>query len=398
MIPYAQALRLLAEALGPQPALPEETVALAQACGRVSARRILGAEALPPFDNSAMDGYAVKAAETADAPLRLAVKGSVFAGDAPLTEISQGAYEITTGGPLPPGCDAVVPIEQVTLMNSGRAIEVQEPAHPGDYVRPRGRDFQAGAPILEAGTPLEPRHILALAALGVDEVQVRRRPRLALIATGKELAKPGRKPGPGQIRNSTSAYIQAALPGAGAELLMSLSVGDDPAAFKAAMSRALGAKPDIVLTTGAVSMGRHDFVAAAVGELGAKTLYHKTAIRPGKPGLVALFPDGGPLFFGLPGNPLSTVVGLRFFVLPVLRRLLGLPEETPRRCALAADAAKPAGLRCFYKAFEEKGKVRALLEQASFQIRPLLDANCWLVLPEEGDLAQEGLSVDIYPL
>lgn len=397
MIKHGQALSLLREAARRRPSLGEELVALDRACGRVVARSVQSREPLPAFDNSSMDGFAVRAADTADAPTFLPVKGSVFAGDAPVTHLDTGAWEIMTGAPMPAGCDAVVPLEVVNMMDGGHTLEILEPVHAGDYVRAKGKDFPAGATVLDPGVLVEPRHLLACAALGVAEVPVRRRPRVGIIATGRELVEQGQTPSPGQIHNSTGAYLMAALPPLGAEPVMLGSVGDEPDAFKGLVKRALGDGFDLILSTGAVSMGKRDFVALALRELGAKQLYHQVAIRPGKPGLAAVLPEG-PLVFGLPGNPLSTVVGLRFFVEPVLRELLGRLEEKPRTLTLAADVPKPEGLRCFFKAVADDRRVRALAGQASFQIRPLLSCNSWLVLPEEGDLALEGASVEVYPL
>ena len=174
-------------------------------------------------------------------------------------------------------------------------------------------------------------------------------------------------------------------------------VKDEPADFAARLDRALELEPDLILTTGAVSMGRHDFVPKALEEHGGELVFHKAAIRPGKPVLAARV--GGALLLGLPGNPLSTVVGLRFFAEPYLRRLLGRPDEKPRLAPLAAAAGKPEGLRCFFKAaLTEDFKVRVLEGQASFQIDPLLSADCWAVLPEAGKRVEAGAAVEVYPL
>jgi molybdopterin molybdotransferase len=174
-------------------------------------------------------------------------------------------------------------------------------------------------------------------------------------------------------------------------------VRDDPRRFRAVLARALRWKPDTVITTGAVSMGKHDFVTGEVRRLGAKILYHKVAIRPGKPGLVARLPNG-PVLFGLPGNPVSTVVGWRFFVLPHLRRRLGLPPAPAQRLRLVSPAPKPEGLRCFFKARREAGGVRVLPGQSSHQISPLLAADCWAVLPERGALTRARTLVEVHPL
>lgn len=406
MLCYREALVILLEAADRRGLLSAETVPLAEIRGRVAAARLSAADDLPPFDNSSMDGYAVVSAATAGAspaaPVILAVAGSVAAGDPPPEpERAGGAYEIMTGAPVPTGCDAVVKIEQVRVLDGGRRVALAAPAGPGDFIRSAGQDFSAGEPAVEPGTILDARHVLALAALGVERVPVRRRPRVAVISTGRELVEPGRRPGPGQIRNSTAAYLAAVLPALGAETRFYGTVPDDPADFARRVRRALADSPDVLVTTGAISMGRHDFVTASIKELGAQILYHKVAIRPGKPGLVARF-EGGPLVFGLPGNPVSTVVGVRFFLLPYIRRLLGMAEERPVRMRLESDAAKPEGLRCFYKAVASSSPdgatVRVLPGQASFQVRPLLESNAWAVMPEEGDRVPAGAEVEVFPI
>ena len=211
----------------------------------------------------------------------------------------------------------------------------------------------SGRLIINGGTRIEPRHILALAALGIARVGVRVRPRVALINTGRELVDAGQKPGPGQIRNATGPFLAAALSTMGAEVKAQHCVGDDPGEFKQRIEP-LGDEVDVILATGAVSMGRHDFVPRAIEELGAEILFHKTATRPGKPGLAASF-GNGPLFFGMPGNPVSTAVALRFFVSPVLRFFLGQAPESPLRARLSAAIEKPEGLRCFYKGKLKQG-------------------------------------------
>jgi len=408
MIPYGQALDILRRAAAERGAAGEETVALHEALGRVCAQRVLSAESLPRFDNSAMDGFAVVAGETSSAsgakPLRLPVLGSLAAGDEP-RDCSRGrpgpcAYEIMTGAPIPGGFDAVVKVEDTTVLEGGRAVAVSAPVQPGEHVRCAGEDFKAGVTVLDPGTMLEPAHLLALAALGVSDLSVRRRPKAGLISTGRELVPYSKMPGPGQVRNASGLYIPAALRRLGAEVEDFGTSPDDPADFRRRLERAMGWGADLVVTTGAVSMGRYDFVADAVTSMGAQTLFHKTATRPGKPGLFARFPNG-PLLFGLPGNPVSSVVVLRFFAVPVLRRLLGMREEEPVRLRLEAPVAKRDGIRCFLKArasvTPEGGSVRVLPGQGSFELRPLLEANAWAVMPEPGDGVPAGTVVDVFP-
>jgi molybdopterin molybdotransferase len=383
MILYAEALEKVLRQADARGVLPSGMADLADAPGRVLAGQVVAHEALPAFDNSSMDGYAVRAADTERAPVKLAVVGSVLAGDRPRT-FPHGAVEIATGAPMPAGFDAVVRVEDAR--RAGGAIELSEPAGKGDYVRYAGTDMSPGRLLADAGERLDARHVLAFAALGLHAVEVRRRLRVALISTGSELTN-------GQLRNSTAPYLAAAYAEFGAEFEHLGTVPDDEAAFLALARKAM--RSDVLLTTGAVSMGPKDFVTEAVRKLGAKILFHKAAIRPGKPILFATVP-GGPDVFALPGNPLSTVVGFRFFVVPYLRRRLGQPEERPRRLRLAADAPKPAGLRCFFKARVEAERVRLMEGQASFRIEPLLRADAWAVLPEAGETAKAGELVDVY--
>lgn len=397
MIRYAEALALIRENARDR-AVSSEIVGLSDALGRTTSDALFSREAIPPFDNSAMDGYALAAAKAASAPARLPVLGTVLAGDVPRCQAEAGAWRIMTGAPIPAGCDAVVPAERARELDGGRVVETLDSVEPGDYVRGRGRDFAAGAEVCPAGARLGARHLLALAAVGVARVPVRRRPRVALVATGRELAAPDMGLVPGRIHDASSTYLSAMLPALGAHFEFRGLVADDPKEFRAVLEKILKDRFDVVLTTGAVSMGVADFIPSALKDLGAEFVFHKVAIRPGKPVLFARFVDG-PLCFGLPGNPISTVVGLRFFVEPCLRALLGRSPEAPFRARLADDVAKPEGLRCFFKARRfDDGRVDALPGQASFQIRPLLSADCWAVLPEDGERAAKGAELDAYPL
>jgi molybdopterin molybdotransferase len=400
MIRHADALALIrGAARSRRGRFLEEEAPLPDALGRVAAQALTSREAIPPFDNSAMDGYALAAAKGAAVPARLPVLGTIMAGDAPRCAVeSGGAWRIMTGAPIPAGCDAVIPVEKTRELDGGAAVELLETAEAGDFVRGRGRDFPAGGEVCPAGTRLGARHLLALAAVGVSRVPVRRKPRVALISTGKELAAPGAELKPGQIRDASSTYLAAAVPSLGADFEFFGVVSDDPDEFRALLEKVLTQGFDLILTTGAVSMGAADFVPASLKSLGADILFHKTAIRPGKPGLFARF-DEGPLFFGLPGNPISTVVGLRFFVEPCLRELLGRPHELPPRSRLANAVDKPDGLRCFFKARRTRdGLIEILPGQASFQIHSLLAADCWAVLPEDDGRLEAGAEIDVYPL
>lgn len=405
MIGYYDALRLI---LARSQRLAGTSCPSMQALGQILAQPVVSPADLPPFDNTAMDGFALCAgSESLPAGSEYEVTGTQVAGDAQLPAAG-GAWEIMTGARMPVGMDAVVPVERVEVTRhdgNGRPLTIRLGVDvvAGQHVRRSGEDVPRGAEVMAPGDLLQPQHLALLAALGIAEVSVRRRPRVAIICTGRELVDdPAQALESGQIRNSNGPFLAARVAAAGAEVVHQQTVGDEPDAFVLAVGQALEVGADMVLSTGAVSMGRHDFVPDALRELGAKTHFHKVQIRPGKPLLFASLP-GGALYFGLPGNPVSGAVGLRFFVEPALRRMLGLPLERPLRLPLRAAFDKRVPLRCFLKgkvSVTGEGRLSAtvLAGQESFRIRPLLDANAWVVLAEDADHCDAGSLVDVYGL
>jgi molybdopterin molybdotransferase len=404
LIPYAQALQLIAA----ETAAPvTEVVRPDAALGRVLTSAVRSPENLPPFDNSAMDGFALASGgQTLSAGCEFDVRGESAAGDAN-QRADGGAWEIMTGARLPDGLDSIVPVEQVEPLDvvdgRPRRIRLAADVHPGQHRRRAGEDVATGDVVLAAGTRIGAAPLALLAALGVEALEVARRPRAALISTGRELIDaPGQPLAEGQIRNSNGPYLAARLREAGAELSLLETVGDDATAFTALLQGALDAGSDLIVSTGAVSMGRYDFVPQALEALGARLVFHKVAIRPGKPLLFARLPNGS-LFFGLPGNPASSAVGLRFFVEPALRAMAGLAHERPLRVPLAADARKKPGLRFLLKAqlaldADGRATVTLLTGQESFRIRPLAEANAWAVLPESAEHLAAGTLVDVHGL
>lgn len=405
MISYAVALQHILQACQP---LPSEPVPLTQALGRVLAQDVQAGEDLPPFDNSAMDGFAVACGGVVLAPgQEFSVAGSHAAGDG-LVTYARDACEIMTGASLPEGLDSVVPVEQISVLQrneEGRPLQIRLGAEvaPGAHVRRRGEDVCIGDQVAFAGTQLTPASHMLLAALGVATLAVRPQVPVALFPTGRELVDDPAQPLlPGQIRNSNGPYLAERLNEAGACVVHRETVGDDAAAFTVALKRGLAAGAQVVLSTGAVSMGRHDFVPDALRELGARIVFHKVAIRPGKPLLFARLP-GGQLYFGLPGNPVSSVVGMRFFVEPALRAMLGLPQERPLLLPLVAEARKKTGLKYFMKArvaLDDGANltVEVMTGQESFRIKPLLAANAWAVLDAEADILPAGTLVPVFGL
>ena len=297
--------------------LAAEDVPIAVAAGRVLASDAIAVTDLPPFPSSAMDGFAVRAADT---PGSLRVVGHSAAGRPERRTLAAGeAVEISTGAVVPEGADAVVPVERT----SG-AVEVEEVA-PGENVRPRGGDVFAGAIVVAAGTRLGPPQVGALAAAGIAGVRCARRPRVAVLATGSELRAPGSPLAPGEIYESNSVLIAAQLAQENAEVELLPVVGDDAPALRAALERAL--RCDVVITSGGVSVGPHDLVRGTLAELGAVEVFWRVAVKPGKP--VAFSVHGETLVFGLPGNPVSSLVGFELFVRPALRALQGARAPGP---------------------------------------------------------------------
>ncbi|MBA2461920.1 MAG: molybdopterin molybdotransferase MoeA [Actinobacteria bacterium] len=294
--------------------LEAESVPVAQAAGRVLREEARAAVDLPPFPSSAMDGYAVRAADT---PGRLPVVDRIAAGRPAAGPLGPGeAMGIATGGMVPDGADAVVPIEVVGELDN--QIEVSTVV-AGAHVRPAGGDVRAGARMLGTGVELGPAQLGAAAAGGVAELRCARRPRAAVLSTGTELRRPGEALGSGEIYESNSTMLAAALASAGAEVELLDSVADDADAHRTALERGLAG--NVLVSSGGVSVGPHDLVRSIARELGVEEVFWRVAVKPGKP--VAFGVRGDTLVFGLPGNPVSALVGFELFVRPALRALQG---------------------------------------------------------------------------
>jgi molybdopterin molybdotransferase len=310
----------LAAVLGRVRTLGSEPTAVTRAVGRVLAEPATAVADLPPFPSSAMDGFAVRAEDT---PATLPVAFRVAAGSSSPEPLRPGtAAAISTGGAVPGGADSVVPVEQVSERNGRVTIPERVPA--GAHVRPRGGDVTVGEVVAAAGTRLGPAQIGALAAAGLPEVQCARRPRVVLVVTGSELRPPGEPLAPGQIYESNGAMIAAALGGV-ADVEQLPIVADDPAAHRESLARGLAA--DVLVTSGGVSMGPHDLVRGIAAELGVEEVFWGVAVKPGKP--LSFGARGDTLVFGLPGNPVSSLVGSLLFVRPALLALQGATDVGP---------------------------------------------------------------------
>lgn len=406
MIDYTQALeRLLAQI----DRLPAETCALGDAAGRVLTSAIISPIALPSFDHAAMDGYALAASTPLDAGSEHVVYGSQAAGDvashAESREGEQGACEIMTGASLPEGLDAVVAVERTECLGTRPGsmparIRLLDRLHAGDNVRYAGSDVARGAQVLAAGARIESAQIMLLAALGIATVDVVARPRAAIICTGKELQSDLTRPlSAERIHNSNGPYLVAALGAAGARVLSCETVGDTAVTYAEVMQRAIDAGADLVISTGAVSMGRYDFVPDALRRFHAKLLFHKVAIRPGKPLLVARLADG-PLVIALPGTPMAVAAGLRFIVMPALRGMTGQGNEPVMHAVLDTPQQPREGLRHFLRANLHQhpdGQMHVTVpeQQQAFRIRSFADADVWVVLPEDAGDCPAGSRVQV---
>ena len=335
--------------------LPAETVPLADASGRVLAEDAAAALDLPRFPSSAMDGYALRSGDT---PGTLPLVGRIAAGVPAERPLGAGeAMAISTGGVVPDGADAVVPIELVR--EEGDAVVVPDAVPSGSHVRPRGGDVRAGELVVAAGAALTPSRLAALASAGLGEVSCARRPRAAIVATGSELRPLGEPLGEGEIYDSNGVMLASLLAAAGADVASPERAADDPAAHEAALDRGLEA--DILVTSGGVSVGPHDLVRETLARLGAEEVFWGVAMRPGKP--VAFSVRGDTLVFGLPGNPVSSLVGAMLFLLPAIRALQGLahPEPPYRTGVLAAPAARRPARDDFQRARVERSGDDVLL-------------------------------------
>ena len=302
--------------------LPAEAVPVEETAGRVLADAARAQVDLPPFPSSAMDGFAVRAADT---PGRLPIVARIPAGRPAERPLAPGeAMAIATGGVVPVGADAVVPVEATS--SDGDVVVVPDAAAPGAHVRARGGDIAAGATVVAAGTRLGPAHVGALAAAGVATASCVRRPRAAVVTTGTELRRPGEPLAPGEIYEANGLMLAAQLRSAGADVERLGSVEDDEAAHRALLERAL--ERDVVVTSGGVSVGPHDLVRRVLADLGVDEVFWGVAVKPGKP--LSFGVRGPTLVFGLPGNPVSSLVGFELFVRPAVEALSGSAEPGPR--------------------------------------------------------------------
>ncbi len=375
--------------------LPEESVPLATAHGRVLARDVRAAVALPGFDNSAMDGYAARWAEVGGAarePVRLPVAEDIPAGRTDVVPLAPGTvHRIMTGAPLPPGADVVVPVE---LTDGGTdVVEIRDCPGAGTHLRRAGEDIAAGEVALSAGSPLGAAQLGLAAAVGLTELPVRRRPRVLILSTGSELVAPGEPLAPGQIYESNSLLLAAAVEEAGGIPRRLHFVPDDVDQFLATV-RAQLPTADLLVTSGGVSAGAYEVVKDAFRGLGTVE-FGKVAMQPGGPQGAGTV-DGVPVIT-LPGNPVSAFVSFEVFVRPALRRALGhaSPERLRAPARLTGPLRSPPARRQFLRGRYEGGRVSQVGGPGSHLVAHLARANCLVVVPEDVTELDAGAVVDV---
>lgn len=380
-----------------------ERVPIRQAAFRVSARLVDAGIELPPFDNSAMDGYAVRAADvaaaTADSPVTLSLAGKVAAGQGSSDEVGVGqCARVFTGSMLPAGADAVVMQEDTAVSEAvPQAVRVFDPVKPWENVRFRGEDVKRGAVLVRAGERLSPGHLGLLSASGVAAVEVFCQPVIGLLATGSELVEPGGTLLPGRIFESNRALLEPLLARSGATVRVYPLVPDTLAETRDALARAF-AECDGVVTSGGVSVGELDFVKAAFEQLGGERDFWKVAIKPGKPFVFGTL--GSKRWFGLPGNPVSAMVTFLLLVRPALWRWQGATVVEPRTipCQLGEPLVNHGGRRHFMRvSVDEKGVARSAGLQASHRLMSLAEADAVVEVPPDTALAA-GAMVKAIPL
>src|SRR5438093_933356 len=394
MISIEEALELV---LAHLPAKRMEEIYFQSSLGRGLAERVIATANIPPFHRSAMDGFALRAEDVGNAPVRLKCVGEIRAGGGLVLRIGPGeAAAIMTGAPVPEGADAVQIVELTERSGDGQYVVIQKPVSLGANIAPMGSEARAGETVLEAGRAVGPAEIAVLATFGAARINVYSRPRVALVATGDELVEVEDAPRPGQIRNSNAYSLsgQVRLMGLEPEYL---GIARDE---KEELRRLIldGLQRDVLILTGGVSMGEYDLVKGVFEELGLQILFTRVAMKPGKPTVFAR--KGDRLVFGLPGNPVSTFVSFENFVRPALGRICGLARpELPRvRGELLRDMKQTPGRTAFLPAWAQwqatGWTVEPLRWKGSADIIGFARANATVIFPAERDFIARGDQVE----
>jgi molybdopterin molybdotransferase len=374
-----------------------ERIALHKAAGRVAADDIVSTLDVPPFARSAMDGYALVAADAAaasvDSPARLRIVERIFTGQMPRMAIVRGTCaEIATGAPLPDGADAVVMVEQ-TALDGDSHVHIQAPATAGQNIGRRAADISTGAIVLHRGDVLNPGRIGAVAAIGCGDVDVYARPRVAILSTGNEVVEPGADLGPGQVFDVNRFTLTAIVEAHGGMADARRPVDDSVEALGAALDACAGA--DIVVFSGGSSVGERDLIVDLIASRG-EMIFHGIAVKPGKPTAFARLRAGGTPFFGMPGNPTSCLSNAYVLLVPFLRAVARLPPVPGRtlRVPLGRRIVSQAGRLQFYTVKLDKGVAMPAFK-GSGEITSLSQADGYIQIPADQSVVEEGEHVEV---
>ena len=402
LIAWSEALAAVTD--GCRPA-PEQWLFVGDALGAVPVGEITGRVASPAFDNAAMDGFAVRAEDTAgaapDSPVQLPIAGQLKAGAADhAAPLSSGCVmRVDTGALVPRPLDAVLAQESATVMrrDGGEVLSLREPVEQGRNLRLEGEEYPAGARFDYAGARLRPGHIAHLSAAGVGDLRVRTPPPVGLLTTGGEVRPPGDALAPGEIANVNGSWLAAWCAERKLPVAFERHVRDDPGDLARGFRQARDSGARLLVSSGSASAGRHDVLRKALKKLGARIVFHGVAMRPGKPALFAILDDKVPIF-GLPGNPLATAAGMRFLVWPAIRAILAMAPEKPRQAPLADACDLREGYTHFLLAHRstDSEALKLVHPQRPGQASALAAAHCWLRLP--GGPHQPGTPTNTYPL
>ena len=392
LVPVAEVQAAIVSGVEP---LDAETVSIFEAAGRVLAEDLRAKLTQPPFAASAMDGYAVRAADIASIPACLKVIGRSAAGHGFNGEVGAGeAVRIFTGAPVPAGADTIV-IQENTKAAGDGTVEILEPASLGEYVRPQGYDFSEGEILLAAGIELQSRQLMLAAAMNHATVPVRRKPIVAVLANGDELVQPGQSPAADQIISSIPAGMKAAIAAWGGEPVLLDLARDSKESLAACVRDAQ--KADVLLTIGGASVGEHDLVRGTLEDMGARFEVLRVAMRPGKPAMFGFL--GNQRILSMPGNPASAIICARVFLKPLLDRFLGRSRrDEPRTVRLAVPVEANGEREHYMRAQLSEDGVAPIGDQDSSLMNAFAKADCLLVRPARGPALPAGTLVPVIPL